>query len=118
MKTSANTAAPITPEVAEAVKIDFYFKCTTLNCTLRASACEKNRAERSKSDALMLTKQSAKCKGCKDFEEQQKATAVSVEEYHSSLSTPPRSSLYNHTAPKPGIHSDWAGRGRNRERIT
>ena len=118
MKKTTEPATPTTPEVAEQEVPDFYFTCSVLKCTMRASACAKNRFENAKVDSLMLKKQSTACKGCKAFEGDQKATAVSVEAYHASLVTPPKSTLYDHTAVKSGLHSDWAGRGRTRVRTS
>jgi hypothetical protein len=116
---TTSTAAPITQEAA--VVPDFYFTCSTLNCTLRASSCARNRKESSKVQSLMIIKGSARCKGCKNFENEQASTPISIEVYHAQVmsdSAAQPKAGYDHNQPKPGIHSLWEGRGRSKTRVS
>lgn len=107
------------PVVAEpAPAPDFYFTCSVTKCTLRASACEKNRKEASRVDSLILTKQSTKCKHCKTFNDEQQATAISIEDYHRTVLSDATSQVRT-----PYVRSnfagaaEWEGRGRSKTRL-
>lgn len=98
--------------------VDFYFTCSVLKCTLRASACLKNRKETSRVDSLILTKQSTKCKGCTRYEDEHAATAVSVEAYHAQVlgdaSSQERTNYVR--GGSTSKYAEWSGRGRNQTR--
>lgn len=95
--------------VEQPAPVDFYFNCGTLACVLKASACERNRKESSKSDSLMIKKQASRCKSCRNWEEQQQATAISIEDYHSGVTI---------TEKKPEVSSINFARNRNSEWTT
>ena len=103
---------------APAEPVDFYFTCSVLRCTLRASACLKNRKEVSRVDSLILTKQSTKCKGCKQHEAEQAKTAVSIEAYHAQVmgdaATQERGNFVRDSSQSK--YAEWQGRGRNQTR--
>lgn len=108
----------------EGVKIDwrvedFYFRCEKLGCSMLASSCEKNRMQPGKSDALMILKQSAQCRKCPNWQEQQQNSRQSKEEFHKVVLAGMAESDKNPKAIRPtgGRYSDWVGSGRTHTRI-
>lgn len=105
-------------EVAEQAPVDFYFTCSVLACTMKASACERNRKESSKSDSLMLKKQSGRCKSCRDWEAQQQATAISIEDYHAGVTITEKKPVVSSINFEQNRRSEWVrGNGGRSVRI-
>lgn len=100
-----------------AAPVDFYFKCAVLSCTMKASACEKNRKLPSKSEALILQKQTGTCKSCKDYAQQQQATAISIADFHAGISLSTREEPVRSIGTGRNQRSDWSGVGRSRTRL-
>lgn len=99
---------------------DFYFKCATLNCTLLASSCGRNRG--CDKQHPILLKNHVPCSTCTSYSEYQ-SIRVEVEPFHTQVAldskvcaeNKKRTSLVE-ISPK-DIYSDWRGKGRSRTRI-